>query len=50
MKSVQKTKTRVLCWVTFSENRAFYGIMWKNIVELERSHIINTAHVHCMLD
>ena len=35
MKSVQKTKTRVLYSVTFFENRAIYAIMWKNVVELD---------------
>jgi len=41
MKSVQKTKARVLCSLTFFfENRAFYAIMWNNIVALDRPHII----------
>jgi hypothetical protein len=40
MKSVQKAKTRVVCSVTFFENRAFCAIMWKNVVELDRPHII----------
>jgi len=33
-KVVEKIKTRILCSVTFFlENRTFYEIMWKNIVE-----------------
>ena len=32
--SVEKIKTRILCSVTFSENRAVYEVMWeKNIVQ-----------------
>jgi len=32
-KIVEKTKTHILCSITFfSENRAIYEIMWKNIV------------------
>ena len=36
----------------FPENRAFYEIMWKNMVEPDktRAAICNTARVHCMLD
>jgi len=36
----------------FSENRAVYKIMWKNIVQPGRpmATIYNTAHVLCMLD
>jgi len=33
-KVVEKIKAHVLCSVTFFKNRAFYEIMWKNIVEL----------------
>ena len=34
-KVVEKIKTHILCSVTFFilENRAFYEIMWENIVE-----------------
>jgi hypothetical protein len=32
---VEKIKTRILYSVTFSENRAFYEIMCKNMVEPE---------------
>jgi len=32
----KKIKTRFLCSITFSENRAFYEIMWKNIVQPDR--------------
>jgi hypothetical protein len=35
-KVVQKIKTRVLFAVTFSENRAVYEIMWKNMVHPDR--------------
>jgi hypothetical protein len=34
--AVEKIKTRVLFTITFSENRAFYEIMWKNTVEPDR--------------
>jgi hypothetical protein len=30
---VEKIKTRILCSKCFSENRAVYDIMWRNIVE-----------------
>jgi hypothetical protein len=33
---VEKIKTHVLCSITFVENRAVYGIMWKNLVQPER--------------
>ena len=33
----------------FFENSAFYDIMWKNIVEPDRSHD-HTAHTLCVLD
>ena len=33
---VENIKTHFLCPVTFSENRAVYEIMWKNIVEPNR--------------
>jgi len=32
-KIVEKIKTDILCSVKFSENRAFYEIIWKNTVE-----------------
>ena len=35
-KVVQKIKTRILCSTTFSENRAVYETMWKNVVQLDR--------------
>jgi hypothetical protein len=34
---------------TFFENLAFYGIMWKSIVELDKPHD-NSAHALCMMD
>jgi len=35
-KIVEKIRTHILYTKTFSENRAFYEIMWKNTVELDR--------------
>jgi hypothetical protein len=32
----EKIKTRVLFTITFSENRAVYEVMWKNMVEPDR--------------
>jgi hypothetical protein len=33
---VEEMKTHILCSVTIVENRAFYEIMWRNIVEPDR--------------
>jgi hypothetical protein len=33
---VDTIKTHILCWVTFSENRAVYEIMWKSAVQPDR--------------
>jgi uncharacterized membrane protein YbaN (DUF454 family) len=33
---VEKTKTHILCSITFFQNLVVYDIMWENIVELER--------------
>jgi hypothetical protein len=33
-KVIEEVKTHILCSITFFENRAFYEIMWKNMVEL----------------
>ena len=38
-KVVEKIKTRILCSMTFIENRALYDITRKSIVEPERSHM-----------
>jgi len=39
-KAVQKIETHILCSVAFfSENRAVYEIMWKNIVERGRAQM-----------
>jgi len=40
-KFVEKIKTRILCSVIFFflENRAVYELMWKNIVEPDRSQV-----------
>jgi hypothetical protein len=34
----------------FSENRAVYEIIWKNIVELGKATVDNMPHAHSMLD
>ena len=47
---VEKIETHILCSVTFSENRAVYELMWKNIVEPGRPQITeNMAHIQCMV-
>ena len=39
-KVVEKIKTHILCTVTFfSENHAVYGIMWKNMLQPDRSNM-----------
>jgi hypothetical protein len=35
-KTVEKLKTHILRSITFSENRAFYEIMWKDVVKQDR--------------
>ena len=35
-KFVEKIKTQILCSLTFFENRAFYEIMWDNILQAHR--------------
>jgi hypothetical protein len=37
---VDKTKTHILCSISFSENHAVYEIMWKNVVEMDKPQII----------
>jgi hypothetical protein len=44
---VEKRNTHFVSNNFFSDNRAFYEIMWKNIVEPGRPQM---AHAHCMLD
>ena len=45
IKAVERTKTHILCSITFPfpppslENRAIYEIMWKNVVEPERTQM-----------
>ena len=34
----------------FSENHAFYEIMWKNMVRAVQATDGNMAHAHCMMD
>jgi len=40
-KFVEKSKSHIMCSVTFVENRAVYKITWKNIAQLTiwRMHI-----------
>ena len=38
-KVVEKIDTHVLCSVMFSENYAVYEMMWKNVVEPERTRM-----------
>jgi hypothetical protein len=38
-KVVEKTKINILFSVPFFENRAVYGKMWKNNLELGRTHM-----------
>jgi len=46
-KVTEKIKTHILCSIIFfSENRAVYEIMWKNMVEPDD----NTSHALCKLD
>jgi len=48
MKVVEKIKTHILCSIIlFSKNCNVYEIMWKNMVEPDRSQM---AHMLCMLD
>jgi hypothetical protein len=49
-KIVEKIKTHILCSMPFFENRAFYKIMWKNIIRPTGNRWqYNTAHALCML-
>jgi hypothetical protein len=38
-KFLEKIKTQILCSKTFSENRAVYEIMGKNVVQPDRPHM-----------
>jgi hypothetical protein len=38
-KVIEKIKTRILCSITFAENRAIYEIMWKNMLEPGRPQV-----------
>jgi len=54
-KVVEKTKTHILCPIMFlSENRAVYGIMWKNKAKSDRPEITiwqpTMAHAQGMMD
>ena len=49
-KVVENTETHILCSITFfSEKRAVYGIICRNMVEPVRRQY-NTAHALCILD
>ena len=48
-KVVEKIKTHILCSITFCDNRAFYEVMLKNMLEPDKKHK-NMAHAHCTLD
>ena len=38
--AVEKIKTHILCPITFyPQNHTVYEIMWKNVVELDWSHM-----------
>jgi hypothetical protein len=48
---VEKTKTRVLCSITFiSEHRAVYDIMWKKYGVARQATGDYMAHALCLLD
>jgi hypothetical protein len=48
-KVADKIKTQILCPITFfPENPALHGIMWKNMVELDRPQV-TMAHALYML-
>ena len=50
-KVVQKIKTRILRSISFSENRAVYEVMWKNIVESDGPWMtINCNDINCTLE
>jgi hypothetical protein len=50
-KVLEKIKTRILYSTTsFSDNRAVYEIMWKNIMEPGQATVDSMAHACCMLD
>ena len=48
-KFVLKIETHILYSITFFENRAFYEILWINIVEPGRPHD-DMAYARCILD
>ena len=39
-----------LCWISLSENRAIYEIMWGKYSTAGQAIVDNMAHEHCMLD
>jgi hypothetical protein len=40
-KDVVKVKTPILCPVTFAQNRVVREIMWKNMAQPDRPHILS---------
>jgi len=50
-KVVEKIKTHILYSGTFFENRAFYGIMWKNMVRRQAAddNIIGRMRIACWI-
>jgi hypothetical protein len=50
-KVIEKIKTRVMFSTFFSENRSFFGVMWKNMVEhIGQRWQYNKAYGPCILD
>ena len=49
IKVVEKIKTHILCSATFSNYRAVFDIMSKNMVEPERPQTISRMHVTCWI-
>jgi hypothetical protein len=49
-KAIVETKTRFMFNNFFSENRAVYGILWKNMLKYRQATDVNAAHAHCMVD
>jgi len=52
-KVVEKTKnTHFVLSNIFSENHAFYALMWENMAIVGAGHTLqhSVAHAHCILD
>jgi hypothetical protein len=48
IKVVEKVKVHILCSVTFSDSRAVYEIVWKNVLGSEAAH--DNMAARCFLD